>query len=121
MEIPGMDNPNSRQALIYAALSGCKGDPVGPWTYPPDVDTIIAWARSHYQSSEEDLKNAFIELVSERLFLPIHQKVFDLPHYYCSFDSKFLADIPDGQNYVAEVGYISLPQDKLRAELEKLD
>jgi phosphate transport system substrate-binding protein len=29
--------------------------------------------------------------------------------------------LTDGQDYVAEAGYISLPQDKLQAELEKLD
>jgi phosphate transport system substrate-binding protein len=29
--------------------------------------------------------------------------------------------LTDGQDYVAEAGYISLPQDRLRAELEKLD
>jgi phosphate transport system substrate-binding protein len=29
--------------------------------------------------------------------------------------------LTDGQNFVAEAGYISLPQDKLRAELENLD
>jgi phosphate transport system substrate-binding protein len=29
--------------------------------------------------------------------------------------------LTDGQDYVAEAGYISLPQDRLRAELDKLD
>ena len=29
--------------------------------------------------------------------------------------------LTDGQDYVAEAGYIALPQDRLDAELEKLD
>jgi len=91
-----------RQALIYAAAEGWQGDDPSPWISPAAVGDILAWAKSHIsgQTQDEDFSSAFDELVLEGLFFEIHQGLFDPPCYYCSFDTDFLKEIPDGSQWV---------------------
>lgn len=89
-----------RQALIYAALTGWKGDEPNPWFCPVAINDLLAWAGSHRPDSVGSLPQAFEELVREGLFFEIHRGLFDPPCYYCSFQSRFLEELPDGQEHV---------------------
>ena len=86
-----------RQALIYAALVGWKGDEPSPWFCPVAIDDILAWAKSHFQGTKESLITAFKELETEGLFFEIHKGVFDPPCYFCSYKTHFLNEISDGK------------------------
>ena len=91
-----------RQALIYAAAEGWKGDGPSPWISPVANDDILAWAESHLSSSTHNrqvLLSAFEKLIQERLFFEIHKGLFNSPSFYCSFDANFLKEIPDGEEY----------------------
>jgi hypothetical protein len=89
-----------RQAFIYAALGGWKGDEPNPWICPMEFNDIGAWAKSYLPMSTDLLPEAFEELTQEGLFFEIHHGLFDPPCYYCSFDSDFLREIADGPEHV---------------------
>ena len=91
-----------RQALIHAAVEGWKGDGQCSWISPTTATDICAWAESHLVGSAQNqgLLQAFEELVLEGLFFEIHHGLFDPSCYYCSFNSVFLEEIPNGSQYV---------------------
>lgn len=91
-----------RQALIYAAAEGWKGDGPSPWISPVANNDILAWAESHLSSStynHQILLSAFEKLIQEGLFFEIHKGLYNPPCLYCSFDTNFLKEIPDGEKY----------------------
>jgi hypothetical protein len=97
---PQSESITPRQALIYAALTGWKGDEPNPWFCPVAINDLLAWAGSYHPEPVDSLPRAFEELVLEGLFFEICRGLFDPPCYYCSFDSRFLEELPDGPEYV---------------------
>jgi hypothetical protein len=89
-----------RQALIYAALAGWRGDEPNPWFCPVAIDDLLAWAASYRPHPIDSLSQVLDELVLEGLFFEVHRGLFSPPCYYCSYAVKFLRDIPDGLEHV---------------------
>ena len=54
---------------------------------------IIAWAAS-YLGGEEGLAAAFADLTSQGLFHQVLYPIFNVPVYYCSYDERFLEELP---------------------------
>ena len=88
-----------RQALIWAALSGWRGDDPGPWIFPVAREDLIAWGGSHYGGPTAHLKLAFAALELEGLFFEVHPGTFAPVVYYCCFDPDFLGELPDSDKY----------------------
>jgi hypothetical protein len=92
----------ARQALIAAALYGWAGDPSGAWTSPVEWITLLDWAASYYDGPEEDLEAPLRDLTAEGLFFEVHPGVFAEPCYFCTYEKKFLNELPGGSQYAAE-------------------
>jgi hypothetical protein len=54
---------------------------------------IIAWAAS-YLGGEEGLAAAFADLAREGLFHRVLYSIFAVPVYYCSYDERFVDELP---------------------------
>jgi len=59
----------------------------------PEQD-ILAWAASH-AGSDDGLAEAFATLAREGLFHRVLYPVFAVPAYYCSYDDRFLDELPE--------------------------
>ncbi|HUQ92783.1 MAG TPA: hypothetical protein VM120_13970 [Bryobacteraceae bacterium] len=84
---------SARQSLVCAALTGWRGDGPCPWQSPMAKGDIIAWAAS-YLGGEEGLAAAFADLAREGLFHQVLYSVFAAPVYYCSYDGRFVDELP---------------------------
>lgn len=86
---------NPRTALICAAVFGWCGDESCSWTCPVERPTLLAWADSYGSFQDKELESALDQLEKEGLFFRIHPDAFDEPCYYCSYDEKFIKEIPN--------------------------
>jgi len=84
----------SRTAFILGATVGFNGDGPSAWDHPADRETLFDWAKSHYNGPKANLAVAFEALIIQELFFEIHPQVFATPHYYCTYDTEFLKEIP---------------------------
>jgi len=84
----------SRTAFILGAAVGFNGDEPSGWDHPADRETLFDWAKSHYTGSKANLAVVFDALILQELFFEVHPQVFATPHYYCTFDTDFLKEIP---------------------------
>ncbi len=98
---------SARQALVCAALTGWRGDDPNAWQCPMPERDILAWAGS-YLGNEEGLVAAHADLVSEGLFHQVLYPIFRVPVYYCSYDERFLEELPT--NIEAWIKGASIPQ-----------
>ena len=84
-----------RQALVSVALTGWSIEEPAPWLCPlPEAD-IIALGASHLDE-EDGLTDAFASLAREGLFLRLRYPVFAVPAFYCSYEERFLDELPIG-------------------------
>ena len=84
-----------RRAIILAALSGWPGDDPSGWPRPNSKRMILDWAEAHMGCAEfPKLGEAFAVLETEGLFFRIRHGCFSEAQYYCSFNSRFLQELP---------------------------
>lgn len=93
----------ARQAILKGILYGYKIDAeeIGfqpdVWLHPMPRDVIIDWAGDYYPGKKADLEIVFDTMSVQGLLFEVHPLIFEVPHYYCSYDSAFLLELDNSE------------------------
>lgn len=95
---PGEGPLSARQALIRGALLTCRDNPGGIWPCPLAACDILQAAETAGGRAYGNLMSALQILVVEGLFFEVQHGLFEEPAYYCSYDARFLPELPQGDS-----------------------